>query len=64
MSPGLVEVGGEVGVEFITAESLMGAENLTSGGSHGDLVHLEVTAWSWVLILTSAVLVNGIVVDH
>ena len=32
MSPGLVEVGGKVLLELLTGESLMGGEDLLSGG--------------------------------
>ena len=45
MSPGLGEVGGEVVIEHLAGETLVGSENL-SGGSHGGgLVHPEFSAW-------------------
>ena len=64
MSPCLGEVGIEVGLEGGTAESLMGAEDLGGSGSHGGFVHDEFTAWDWVFVLTSAVLIDGVVVEH
>ena len=64
VSPGLGEVGVEVGLEGSTAESLMGAENFGGSGSHSGLVHDEFAAWNWVLVFTGAVLVDGVVLDH
>ena len=52
VSPGSWEVGVEVLLLGITGESLMGLEDLGSSGSGDSLVHLEVSIWRTVLVLT------------
>merc|ERR1711935_222957 len=68
MSPGLGEVGIEVSSESGTAESFMGAEDLWGSSGHGCCVHNELvwSALNWVVFLNifSAVLFDGVVLDH
>ena len=60
VSPGSWEVGLHVGGELSTLESLMGGEDLSSGGLGLGFVHDEDTGWGTVLILTF----EGVVHDH
>ena len=60
VSPGLWEVGGEVGLLGGTGESLMGLENLGGSSSSGTLGHDESTRWGTILVL----LLVGVGLDH
>merc|ERR1719263_865550 len=45
MSPGLAEVGVDVGSELFSRESLVGSENLLGGSEGSGLVHPEFSRW-------------------
>ena len=60
VSPGSWEVGLHVGGEIYTLESLVGGEDLSSGGLGLGFVHDEDTGWGTILILT----LEGVVHDH
>ena len=60
VSPGLWEVGLEVGLLGGTGESLMGLEDLGGGSSGGTLGHDEDTGWGSVVSL----LLVGVGLDH
>jgi hypothetical protein len=66
MSPGLGEIGVEVFLELITLQSLVGGEDLLSGGVGSGLGHPEFSGWGtsgvsgglWGLLL------DGVAGDH
>ena len=66
MSPGLVEVGGEVFVELATGESLMGGEDLLSSSEGSSLGHPEFSSWgtSSVGVGLWGLGLDGVVLDH
>merc|ERR1719353_1567819 len=45
VSPGLTEVGGDVGRELRSSKSLVGSEDLLGGGEGSSLVHPELSRW-------------------
>jgi len=60
MSPGSWEVSLQIGGESSSLQSLVGGEDLTGGSSGGSLVHLEVSVWWSVLVLS----LKSVLLDH
>ena len=68
VSPSLLEVGGHVSIELSTADGLVGAENLSTGGVCGSLVHPEFSSWLSTLVsgglVLGSLLLKSVVLDH
>ena len=70
VTPGLGEVGGDVVIEHLARETLVGGENLLGGGEGRGLVHPELSTWLTTSLETVGVLNNlsslleSVLLDH
>lgn len=70
VTPGLGEVGGDVVLELLAGETLVGGENLLGGGHGRGLVHPELSGWfttgleSIVVLDDLGSLLKSVLLDH